>query len=256
MIFDVLKEKYRCNCKRGLAFYEEPGILDKVNKLAEWDLITFPPKKIGEKEVEREVENPDTGEKEIQKVIVDDLVEDREFLGEFPELKPGNTILLSGQVISFDNPNRMVLVLSQTGRNSLDRVVEEIINAEYNFLNSEDDLYELDWKDLDNIPTDIDEFDGTLPIAYFDYNLWKERFVKGRGLNTLSDGELCIRLSIKINDFLPPYEFILRNWDVAYKTSEISDSDDIELAKDLIMKTLRHLVKSYPRVKEEKEEEN
>lgn len=256
MIFEVLREKYRCGCKRGLIFHKEPGILRKINSLAEWDYIKFPDKKIGETTKTVKVEKEDGTEEDVE-VTVPILEEEKDFLGDPPELVPGNTILLDGQVIGIDSKDEIVLILSQTGRGSLTRVVEEVINAEYDFMNGEDYLYSMSYNDLDNEPFDIKEFDGILTIPYFDYKLFKERFVKGRGLKTLSNGDLCIRVTIGLNGLFPPTDFLLGNWDVRYKTEDYQDEDDLEVARDLVKRALRSLVKSYDRitVEEEKEKE-
>ena len=42
MVIEILSQKYKCDCGRGLAKYEETDLLDKLNYLIEWDFVQYP----------------------------------------------------------------------------------------------------------------------------------------------------------------------------------------------------------------------
>lgn len=42
MIIEVLAQKYRCGCEKGMADLVIPGILVKLNAVIEWDFCRFP----------------------------------------------------------------------------------------------------------------------------------------------------------------------------------------------------------------------
>lgn len=41
MIIEVLAQKYRCGCEKGMADLVIPGILVKLNAVIEWDFADF-----------------------------------------------------------------------------------------------------------------------------------------------------------------------------------------------------------------------
>lgn len=205
MVFEVLGQKYKCGCGRGMNELKIPGLLGKINELAEWELIRFPKTKQIDVEIEGET------------VLF--MQEDRDFLGTPPELKPGNCILLGGQVIAFDSSDRMVLVVSETGGLSLNRIYEEIVNPEWELVNIIDNRIDFDYEDA---PDDISEFDGSVPIPYVYYKVWKELYLNGEEKNLL----------IKLNDLFG-IEIVLGKWDCKYKTSDWDEGDE-DMIKDFV----------------------
>lgn len=199
MVFEVLSQKYKCGCGRGVNYYESKGLLDKINKLAEWDFISFP------RTLQHDVE--------IEGETIPFFLEDRKFLGDDPELKPGNCILLGGQVIAFDSPDRMVLVVSDTGGFSLERIYKEHVEPEWSLL--EETTCNVDFQ-FEDAPEGL-EFDGQIPVNFPLYKVWKNLYLNGE------EKEILIKVA---NPF--PYELILRKWDVSYKTDEWEE-DDLDL---------------------------
>lgn len=181
MVIEILSQKYKCDCGRGLAKYEETDLLDKLNYLIEWDFAQYPIVK--DKHIEVDIPEVDENGKETgnmlkEKVGMDIVKEDKDFLKGEQELKPGNCFLLDGQIIAIDSPDRIVLVLSKTGRGSLDRIVEERIDPEYKMVYGNEDA-KIEWEALtsDSYKT---EYDGICSIPFPEYRIWRDRFVKGR----------------------------------------------------------------------------
>lgn len=219
MVFNVLEQKYKCGCGRGAAELVIPGILDKINELAEWDLIHFPKTKQHDVEFEGEV--------------IPIMIEDREFLGIEPKLEPGNCILLEGQVIAFDSPDRMVLVITETGGRSLERIYEEHIKPEWELINELENIVEFNYEDYTG---DEGEFDGSIPIPFVYYKVWKNLYLNGE--------EKKIQVTLNTNMF--PTTIMLDKWDCKYKTDEWED-DELDLLQSIVIGILAWFCRFYPR---------
>ena len=111
MIITVLAQKYKCDCGKGMNAASYLGLVDILNSLIEWDKCEWPKRTEGEGDDKKEVEIKD-------------------FLGNPPELKPGNCILWEGNVISFSDPDTAVLIVSETGPLSVNRFIQEVKNEE------------------------------------------------------------------------------------------------------------------------------
>ena len=145
MILTILTQKYNCGCNRGISKAETPGLLEKLNKVIQWDKVIWPEK--------------------------EENVPDKEFLGIPPQIAPGNTFLWDGNVMALDNENAVVLIVSETGPRSVERFVD-ILNNEVVFIEKSDEgleVEELGWDD--NIPIDMEEF----RIGFSKYKPIKER---------------------------------------------------------------------------------
>jgi len=199
MIISILNEKYKSGCGRGIDKYDEPSILDKLNAIIEWDYCEFPktswktPLVCGLNE-------------DGKSFAYFPQEEDREFLGKVPKLVPGTTFMVDGQVIAVDNPDRLVLILSKTGRNSLDRVVEEHINPEYKIKTGfVDNNTNISWEEIDEDPNDL----VSVKIPYPIYNQWRVKFAEKR----LKD-PIKVRVIVNNQDLLFPETLIMREWDI------------------------------------------
>lgn len=232
MIIEVLSQKYRCGCERGMAEFVLPGILIKLNSIIEWDFCRFPEEIVQEK-ADPTDENSQVVERKIEK---------RNFLGDDPELKPGNCFLYKGQVIAVDSEDRLILIVSETGYGALDRIYEENLKTEFemmfiNEFNVEDVKWEVEESGI--IP---DEFDEVYQVPYNYYNIWKERFVAGRGF--ISPG-LCLKVTMESDTFWGPLDFYMLDWSVRYKSSQL-EPDEVEYAvKELLSWFYDH----YKRIK-------
>jgi len=102
MIITVLTQKYRCGCNKGISKEETPELLEKLNKVIQWDKVTWPEKEEG--------------------------VPNTEYLGLLPQLKPGDTFLWDENVMAIDDERSIVLIVSETGPLSVRRFVESLNN--------------------------------------------------------------------------------------------------------------------------------
>lgn len=220
MIIEVLSQKYRCGCERGMAEFVLPGILIKLNSIIEWDFCRFPEEIVQEK-ADPTDENSQVVERKIEK---------RNFLGDDPELKPGNCFLYKGQVIAVDSEDRLILIVSETGYGALDRIYEENLKTEFEMMFNEFNVEDVKWEVEESgiIP---DEFDEVYQVPYNYYNIWKERFVAGRGF--ISPG-LCLKVTMESDTFWGPLDFYMLDWSVRYKSSQL-EPDEVEYAvKELL----------------------
>lgn len=246
MVIEVLAQKYKCGCNRGLAKFEEPDLLSKLNIIIEWDLCKFPSKT---EEVDGDVEvdvldengNP-TGEKKKEKVEKE--VEDRNFLGDDPELVPGNMFLLDGQVIAVDSENTLVLVLSQTGYMSLQRVWDDLIKPEIELVYNDYPVNNVTWKCLDSFNEDYN-IEARIPFKL--YSQWTSHFVDGRtDLKRDQDGKLNIECVLDSDDFLFPIHLILTDHTAFVKDVEFDEEDGEEMNR-AVVETLAWFIENYPR---------
>lgn len=231
MIIEVLSQKYRCGCERGMAEFVLPGILIKLNFIIEWDFCRFPEEIVQEK-ADPTDENSQVVERKIEK---------RNFLGDDPELKPGNCFLYKGQVIAVDSEDRLILIVSETGYGALDRIYEENLKTEFEMMFNEFNVEDVKWEVEESgiIP---DEFDEVYQVPYNYYNIWKERFVAGRGF--ISPG-LCLKVTMESDTFWGPLDFYMLDWSVRYKSSQL-EPDEVEYAvKELLSWFYDH----YKRIK-------
>lgn len=220
MVFEVLTQKYKCGCGMGAAELKVPGILDKINELAEWDLVKFPRTRQHDVEVNGET--------------VPVMLEDRKYLGDDPKLEPGHCIFLGGQVIAFDSPDRMVLVISETGGRSLKRIYEEWIEAEWELTNEIENTIGFDYEDIEEV--DESEYDGTMPIPYSYYRVWKNLYLNGEEK----------KIAVKLDGGFFPTHIVLDKWDIKYKTDEWEEGE-LDVLEYLVLGVLSWFCKFCPR---------
>lgn len=173
MKIEILSQKYKVGCERGINYIDKPGLLDKLNMIIEWPKCSFP--HVFDHDEERDTgELDDEGNPVTQTVHI--FKEDRTFLGDEPELKPGNCFKLDGQLIAIDGPNRMVLMVSETGGFALQRLWEEKILPEIEMVFNDYDIDDVETEDLDpnSLPKDLES--GKLEWKY--WNIWRNQFKK------------------------------------------------------------------------------
>lgn len=173
MKIDVLPQKYKVGCERGMNYLEKPGLLNKLNMVIEWPKCSFP------QEFDHDEER-DTGTLDDEGKPVTTTVhiykENRNFLGDEPELKPGNCFKLDGQLIAVDNQDRIVLMVSESGAFALHRLWEEKILPEIEMIFNDYDTDEVEMEDitLQDIPEGLES--GKIEWKY--WNIWKNQFTK------------------------------------------------------------------------------
>lgn len=243
MIIEILDQKYRCGCNRGMFKLEKPGILGKLNAIIEWDFCKFPRIDKDDSELtQEELELKDklkglSGAADAIKELLDQsgitdisilddkfTKENRSSLGEEPELRPGDCFLFKGQVIAVNDNDSLVLIVSETGALALERIWEEHIEPELKLMFNTYETGEVthEVSSVDKIP---EKFEGNYSVPYYLYKIWKDKFVHGRGY--LEKG-LCIKATIESDITFLPVTLYLLDWSVRYNPDEVEE-DQIEL---------------------------
>ena len=232
MIIELTAQKYKVGCGKGLDMYEEPNLLDKLNYIIEWDFCKMPVSLV--ETVEQEVDG--------EKLKINIYEEDK---NRVTELKIGDTFLFNGQVFAIDSEERIVLVVSGTGRGALGRFIEEVFHPEYKMMYGNRDV-DVDWELHDE---DRGEFDTSLSVPYIDYRIWRDRFVAGREdlVKRKKDNAIQVEATVKVEGFLLPIEIILGDWEAYYRSDEF-DEDDHEMLEEVVRYTLANFVRKYERL--------
>lgn len=232
MIIELTAQKYKVGCGKGLDMYEEPNLLDKLNYIIEWDFCKMPVSLV--ETVEQEVDG--------EKLKINIYEEDK---NRVTELKVGDTFLFNGQVFAIDSEERIVLVVSGTGRGALGRFIEEVFHPEYKMIYGNRDV-DVDWELIDE---DRGEFDTSLSVPYIDYRIWRDRFVAGREdlVKRKKDNAIQVKATVKVEGFLLPIEIILGDWEAYYRSDEF-DEEDREMLEEVVRYTLANFVRKYERL--------
>ena len=232
MIIELTAQKYKVGCGKGLDMYEEPNLLDKLNYIIEWDFCKMPVSLV--ETVEQEVDG--------EKLKINIYEEDK---NRVTELKVGDTFLFNGQVFAIDSEERIVLVVSGTGRGALGRFIEEVFHPEYKMMYGNRDV-DVDWELHDE---DRGEFDTSLSVPYIDYRIWRDRFVAGREdlVKRKKDNAIQVKATVKVEGFLLPIEIILGDWEAYYRSNEFDD-EDREMLEEVVRYTLANFVRKYERL--------
>lgn len=207
MVITVLRDKYNCGSNRGITYIEYPNLLGKLNQIIHWHLSTFPFK------LKEKPEDPD--------------VEDKEFLGKEPELKPGNMFVYDGQVIACDTNDRLILVISETGALALQRIYDNIITLEFDLkFNYENPHVTFEKSDIANIPDNYEEY----TVPYYLMMLFKNNFLLGRDFPRK---DLCLKTVLDSDNYVLPVTIYVLDWKVKY--------DPILIDKEQIGDTVKEL---------------
>jgi hypothetical protein len=197
-----------------------PGLLAKLNAIIEWEDSIFPPKK------------DESG----------NYMENREFLGNPPELKVGNTFLYDNQLISVEDENTLVLVLSETGANGLKRVWKDLIKPEMEIVFSDppEEPLEVSKATVNEIP----ESWSHKAIHYDMMKLIRDRMIPGREEQFMDGEKVCAKVTLHSNILCYPISVYLSNWGYEYDPKDI-ESDEIDyITEELVC----GLYNQFPRV--------
>ena len=227
MVIEVLRQKYKVGCRRCINKIEKKYLLAELNMIIEWKYCSFP-KKLDESKIEKDedgnVIQPEGGFPE------DLYIEDREFLGHEPELKPGDCFLFEGQVIAVDEDDRLVLITSETGGLALQRVWEDIIEPEIDMIFNDFPINDVEWEEWtkDQIPANYE----VVTPSYKYYKIWKDHFVSGRFED---NDDLCIKCEIDTDDLIMPTTVYMHKWNVRYDPNDFMDENQ---AKDIMTQVI------------------
>lgn len=197
MIIEVLDQKYKCGCNRGMNKLSHPGLLTQLNAVMEWEYC-------------RGLEKLKKKEKDGEE-----------------ELTPGDVFLYRGQVIAVDSPDTLILVVSETGVLALERLWDEHISVEIGLMfNSNPIDMILTYEVVDSIPAGLEEYSPEYKL----YNIFKERFIKGRGFNP----DFCIKAEISSGDYLFPVTVYLRPWVILYDPEDFEVEQLPQVAQSIV----------------------
>ena len=229
MVINVLGQKYQCGSNRGISKWDKPGILKELNSIMEWERCGFPFKL------------KDGGDP----LVAADYEQDREFLGKEPELKPGNCFYWDGQLYAINDPDTIILMLSETGGRNGKRFLE-IIDKEIELGKASDVDENLLIEEVESIPSDY------IPEVP-DYDILKilrDKYVRGRH----EFGVCCLKLTYTSDYTFVPVEIYWKEWKVWYDEEMIDDKDELRA----VLKSIwSYIYRTYPRLKiveEEKKE--
>lgn len=196
MIIEVLKQKYKCGCNRGINKFSQPGLLMKLNTVIEWQYSR--------------------GKENLNKKDEDD-----------PELQPGDVFLYKGQVVGVNDKDSLVLVVSETGAFALQRLWDEHISVEIGLMFNSNPLdLTLRYEVVDSYPPGLEEYSPEYKL----YNIFRERFINGRGFNS----DFCIKVEINSDNYLISPIVYLRRWTILYDPEEFEPDQLPELSKTIV----------------------
>ena len=216
MVIEISNMTYRVGCGIGYDKLTIPSLLVKLNTVIEWDFCRFPP--LGKDA------SPDDPDKE-----------DKKFLGDSPELKVGSVFKIGNQLVAIDDPDTLVLVMSETGIGGLQRVWDEMIEPEINL------AFNIDGPDklsVEKVSKDsIDGFDTMefYNIPYVQAKIWKDRFFPGRPEFECSDDEV-LKVEMESDSFIFPVHAYLKGWGFFYNTMEMEDPDELKMFSEQMVK--------------------
>lgn len=223
MIITILAQKYKTGCGRGMAKIDRLHILSHLNMIIEWSKCIWP-----EKEEEVEVENL-LGEKGTEKRKVPDT----KFLGEIPELRPGDCFEIDGQVVAIDSEDRLVLIVSETGPAALERLWTDVIEPEIDMNFYMTAVGDVKWEKAEkkDIPKNYEE----VAVPYNTYKIWKEKFPE-------KENDCCVRMTIEDDDLILPVDVYFLKWTAMVNLEDFMDE---EHAKEIIKRTIAWFYERY-----------
>lgn len=225
MVIEISNGVYTKGHSDKICEISEPGLLESLNKIIDWGCSLFPPKPMAD--------NNELWE------------ENRDFLGNPPQLKKGSVFKFGNQLIGIEDENTMVLVMSETGYYGLKRVWDTKIKVEMG-LAFDDYLCPESIEDVEKISRDdIPEGWETARIKYDTMKIITDRIVPGREDLFGGDG---VKLTLNSNVIPYPVHLYVLSGGYAYDPSEL----DSDMANGVITNELLHgLYHKYSRIKTE-----
>ena len=205
---------------KGLLIHEEPGILNKINTVIEWNFVVYPKK----------LDNPEE--------------QDTGYLNFEQELKPGDAFSIGEagnlQIFRIISNDKLGLEHTETGGLSLNRFIEKTLNPEFETIFN----YEFGRKDVnlvlcDDIPSN---FDYEKRIPFDKHKIWSERFFPGRP----ECENKIIKLTIESGALLFPIDIYIKKNSVFFDKDDLLDETDF--VNWVIDNSLAWICNNYPRL--------
>lgn len=188
MVITILEQKYKVGCEKGITDEEQDKLHVKLNLVVEWDKCEWPKDSEG---------NPNT-----------------KYLGDEPELKPGDCFFYDGNVIALDRKDRLILIVSETGPGALRRICNEIINEEFKYLGCSA-IDDIKCEVVDNIPDTHTKF----PVPFYKMRTFHEKFIFGR----YNPGDI-LKCEVK---YICPIEVYISDWNIAFDMNDLDDDKEM-----------------------------
>ena len=222
MVISIVSQKYACGCGRGQSEWKEKDVLKKLNGIIEWERCAFPFKL-------KENGDPKNAE---------DYIQDREFLGEKPELKPGDCFYWNKQLFGIDNLDSIILLISETGPLAGKRLLTQI-KLENSFKNESENL-SFTIEGVNEIPGD--QALETITPDYNTINTMWDKFWRGRY------EEPVLKFKITDENFImePVLYWNQKEFKFYYNPEEIFEKEEADYIINLLFATL---YKNYDRMK-------
>ena len=232
MVIRVIAKNYNCGSNIGLYYFDDDHMLEKLNQVIEWDKSGFP------------FEVKEGGSPFNQ----EDYVENRKYLGDKPELKPGDCFYWIRQEFAIDSPTRLIVLQSETGPLAGQRFMEEVVDNEVKLIQDRgiknvkvEDIGELKRNDSGVVLNEKgEELTGNYTPRYAIMKLWKEKFMQNR-----YDFGTTLKLTIESDNYLISPVLYVNKWSVYYNPEWIFDDD---MAECVTMDALGYLYQAHPRV--------
>ena len=175
MIITRLATQYRCGCEQGKAEFIQKGILESLNKIIEWKLS-------------QDGKQNDPGEE--KELIPGDVIEIKSTTG-------------TKNICAVDSPDRLILIVSETGAFALNRLVENIVNPEIELSEMDTlDLYNVNIEFFKEIPDYVD-FSGyskiTVPEQNY-YSIIQERILPSKLVGKKFYGKITFSHDLTLGD--------------------------------------------------------
>lgn len=222
MVIEIANATYRKGYGQKLDEITIPSLRAKLNSIIEWDQSVFPPK---QKEGSSE----------------DEWVENREFLGQIPELKIGTTFKFGNQLIAIESEDTIVLVLSETGIKGLQRVWQEKIKPELDIVYDSDapEKAEFEKAQVEDIPENWKE----VQIPYGTMRLLKDRIIGGRE-DMFQEKGTCVKVDFQSSVICYPATLYLLDWSFKYDPADY----DEDMMKQISEELVKAVYTRFPRV--------
>ena len=233
MVFSVDSSKYNCDSGRGLTQREVPGILKMINRIAEWDMVQFPYNT--KKKVEVDLGEELGGQKETTICL-----ENREFLGENPELVVGSIISTLDILVGVNDPDTLVLMYpaEQSAVGRFNRLIDEVIIPEYTYLTMDvSHVTGLTWKRV--FEPDPNIYSERVEVAFPEYKIFVDRFLAGRV------GAINVRWNHPDFGLL---DFTMDKREVRFKSDAFSETEDQDFMGSITWETMAYLIQQNQRI--------
>lgn len=235
MIIQVLNQKSRANVEitEFTPAVVEDNILSKLNYIIDWDKAIFPTKLKAEAEEKiKDLTDPS----EVTKITTDpsNWIEDREYLGGIPELKPGDVFKWDSTLYSVNSENSIIQLISETGVKAFGRL-SAVIDSEFDLRTTYDESDNISVsvnKSNISLVDNIDELER-LPLSTFYVEIFRNKL--GDLIDKEKSGPSNLSaIEITSSDIIIPAVFYVMGTRVFYLKEDMDPLSAEAVFKDVV----------------------